>query len=446
MGRASTRALAAFLTVYTVVLLGLLTRLSLWLDEIIDLRQIRDSNPARLIAQVPLNAGGVPLSYLVRAASIHLLGYSVFSARLPSLVFSVLAALGIYVLARQVRLRYPLLPVVIFCLFPIQIRYALESRPYSQALAIAAWTTVAFLYMQNRPTFSRASLYTLLVLAGLYMQPYTIFVPLAHLLWSLRNKRVAIFTLISIALASLAFLPWQLWVVHLWRSSAASQQHYVVEPRSSLMIAKELVGAGYLGTLVTVLFALLALRPNGIRYRQLWVLFAACSLFLPVLADVLFNYFLATRQLITVLIPLALLSAAGLEQLWLRNARFAATVCTAFALILLAGTIQFFRRPRENWQTASAQLKLVANRGGCLVFAPASSETLYTFFVPDLSGHSCPADSLAGHAPVALAKSPYGSSADYAQDLQQLAVAGYRQIRELNGQEPKVYLFAPTRK
>ncbi len=442
MGKASARALAAFLVAYTLVLLGLLTKLSLWLDEIIDLIQIRDSDLAGLIAQVPSNAGGVPLNYLARAASIHLLGYSVFSARLPSLVCSVVAAFGIYVLAGQLQLRYPVLPVVIFCSFPIQVRYALESRPYSQALAIATWTTVVFLSLRAHPGFPKLLLYTFLVLAGLYTQPYTVFVPLAHLLWSLGDKRLALLTAGSIAAASLAFVPWYLWALHLWNASAAAHQHYAFEPKSILMLLKELVGAGYLGTLLTVLIALPALRPNGIRYRPLWAAFIACAAVLPVLADALFGYFLATRQLIAVLIPLALLSAAGLERLWLQNARLSAMLGAALTLISLAGSVQFFRRPREDWQAATVQLDRVAEQGGCLIFTPDGSGPLFTFFLPGLSWHMCPDNLRPAQSLVALAKSPYGPPSDYLRKLHQLTNAGYRQISELNGQEPRVYLFA----
>ncbi|HEX4169736.1 MAG TPA: hypothetical protein VHZ55_30090, partial [Bryobacteraceae bacterium] len=53
--------LALFLSLYGVLLLFLLPRYALWLDEIIDLRAIRDFDFPVLIRWIPVNAGGVPL-------------------------------------------------------------------------------------------------------------------------------------------------------------------------------------------------------------------------------------------------------------------------------------------------------------------------------------------------------------------------------------------------
>jgi hypothetical protein len=64
--------------------------LPLWLDEILQLIGTRDLGFSALLNYVAENAGGVPLGYLTQAATIHLVGYSVFAA---SSVVSVLACL-----------------------------------------------------------------------------------------------------------------------------------------------------------------------------------------------------------------------------------------------------------------------------------------------------------------------------------------------------------------
>src|SRR6185503_11065200 len=107
-------------------------------------------------------------------------GYSVFAVRLPSVVFTVLTCVAVYILAWQANLRAPLLAAVLYAISPLTMRYAVEARPYAQAAL------------------------------GLFTQPYSIFVSVAHLLWVVlvkRNVRAAWLAGTAVAVASLAFLP-----------------------------------------------------------------------------------------------------------------------------------------------------------------------------------------------------------------------------------------------
>src|SRR5260370_13592630 len=122
------------LGVYTACLLWLLPRLPLTLDEILDLLTLRSGGWNAVLAAVPRNAGGVPLSYLTRWGAILLLGESSFTARLPSALFSAASCVGVFFLARRLGLRWPLLATGLFAAFPLQVRYALEARAYSLAL------------------------------------------------------------------------------------------------------------------------------------------------------------------------------------------------------------------------------------------------------------------------------------------------------------------------
>lgn len=175
----------AFLLFYGACLLGLLPRLSFWLDEIIDLIGVRDYDFISLMAYVPRSSGGVPLGYIVQLVSVDLLGFSVFSARLPSVIFSLTACVGVALLAKRIPLKWPILAVILFAVFPLQLRYALEARPYAQALCLSVWATVTFFEIVERRSFRFIALYSLLIIAGLYTQPFTVFVPLAHLTWVL---------------------------------------------------------------------------------------------------------------------------------------------------------------------------------------------------------------------------------------------------------------------
>ena len=430
----------------------LLPRLSLWLDEIVDLRGIREYDFASLIAWVPVNAGGVPLGYLTRFVTIHLLGYSTFSARLPSAVFSVLACWGVFVLGRRLKLRFPLLAVLIFCATPLQLRYALESRPYSTALALSVWATVAFLQLLEKITVARAFLYGLIALLGLYIMPYTIFVPLAHLAWlccagQYPNRwRLLVVSGVSVALAGLVFLPWYTWAAHLWSQSvAAGHLRYSIERKAALLILRELVGAGYLGTALVAGLAWWGLKSALPGYeakyeaRLFWIFYTVLPIILAVLADATFGYFVAIRQMIFVLAPLSLLATLGIEKLAQQRQRVAAAICSILIAVFLVADVRFFSRPREDWEAASRILRTLTERGSCVAFVPPDSMEFYRFFVPGLAKAGC-ASAIGSSRSVAVAISPYGSSEQPSMETK-LSSAGFTKTRELNRQGPRIELY-----
>lgn len=446
---ASSWASSCFLLCYAACLFGLLTRLPLWLDEIVDLKGIRDYDFSHLIAWIPVNAGGTPLGYLTRFVTVHLLGYSTFSGRLPSLIFSVWACVGVVVLARRLQLRLPILALVFFALVPLQLRYALESRPYSLALALTVWATVAFLRLCERGTAGRAFFYGLLVLCGLYTQPYSVFVPIAHLVWlfslgrRLREKRqLALVSTLAVSFAALGFLPWYGWTAQAWNQSVSTGHlRYMIEPKAPLLIARELTGAGYLGTALLVTAAFLGLRFQLPQHQQrlFWTLYALLPIVLAVLADGLFGYFLAIRQMIFVLAPLTLLAALGMEKLAEKRRRTAVLAVGAIVAVFLVQDVRFFLRPRENWSAASRLLKDLADGGSCVVFEPPASKSLYQFFVPQLARASCDEQFQNARA-VAVAISPYGPQQDPAL-AQKLSQIGLHKLRELNRNGPRVEVF-----
>jgi hypothetical protein len=105
----SQRGYLLFLSFYSICLLTLSSRSSLWLDEILDLIGARMDSAAAVVLYAPRNSAGVPLGYLAQFATVKLLGYSAFAGRLPCAIFSVVSCAGIFVLARRLRLKRPLL-------------------------------------------------------------------------------------------------------------------------------------------------------------------------------------------------------------------------------------------------------------------------------------------------------------------------------------------------
>ena len=446
-----TAQLAAFLAAYAVTLLVLLPQLSYWFDEVTDLMSIRDVTGARLMGEIAHNPGGVPLSYLFRAFSIHLFGPSPFGFRLPSALFSLAACTGIFVLARQLGLRYPVLAALLFAAIPLQLRYAVESRPYSQALSISIWMTVVFLALVKQSTIATASLYFVLVVVGLYSQPFTVFVPVAHFAWLLWKRwsqpqlhQTLLLAGCALALAALAFLPWQLQITRSLHQTGASSQHYELGIRVIPLIVHEVTGAGYWGTLLLALLAGVgwAALPRPWAARSFWALYVVVPILLAIAVDLKFHYFFATRQLITILAPLAVLGAMGGEyllerRLWLGRIAFATLLIT-----FIAGDIHWFRKPRENWEAASAILQQAASHGSCVIFASDISAALLHFFAPHLSEYACSADPAQWPPRVALAIDPYGP--DASRDARRRMIqSGYRRISTSNLQGPVIEFYQP---
>lgn len=428
----SRTGLFLFLAVYACVLVALLPVLSLWLDEIMDLMVVRSAGMRELLAGVAVNSGNAPLNYIIQFWTVHALGYSAFVGRLPEAIFSLVSCVGIYMLARRLSLRWPLLAVAVFALFPLQFRYALEARPYSLALALSIWSTVAFFRLLDQPrSLPRTALYTLSVAAGIYVLPFTLFVAVAHLAWVRRETLLPVG--LAIAIAGLAFVPWYLHAVVNWRADpVVARAHDTVTWRVVPMILHELTGAGYVGAVLVILGVIVGFA-LGFSQRSFWLLYLLVPVVTALIADAAFGYFPAIRQIIFVLAPLALLFAVGVEALFARWPKASLTLAAAVLIASVIGNLNFFRRPREDWRAAA----VILASEPCVMYSPADSGPYYSFFVPELAARDC-----TGTAPrVALVVSPYALNNDFAARRQQLLRAGYEKRAEFNPATPRVEIY-----
>ena len=433
----SRAGLFLLLAVYACALATLLPVLSLWLDEIYDLIVARMDRLADVLDYVPHVSGNVPLNYVIQFASVHLLGFSPFTGRLPSAISSVVACAGVFVLAKRMGLRRPLLATAIFALVPLQLRYAMEARPYELALCLSVWATVAFLCVLDRPeSVLRGALYGLCIAAGLFTFPYMLFVPLAHFAWAglvsigTRRRQPLLAAALALGIAGLIFAPWYLHSAESWRTAVEiGQLKGTITLHAVPMVLRELVAAGYIGSLLV-----LAGFAYGLTKRQdwpLWLLYLMVPIVCAVAADAWFGYFLAIRQMIFVLAPLALLFTAGVEAL----PRRPATLLTAALLItLIVGNISFFHRPREDWRTAA----IILASEPCVIYSPPDSRNLYAFFVPDLAHREC----APGQQPrVALAISPYEPKDSVTARQRQLTNSGYEERADFNPATPRIEIY-----
>jgi len=304
------RALILTLAVYAICILLLLPHPSLWLDELLNIVGSTKPTFSSLISYVPQNSGAAPLGYLVQRLSFRLIGVSEFSARLPSVVSSLAAAAGMFALAQHLHLRRPMAAVVLFCLLPMQWRYAIEGRPYAMALALSIWAT--FFFLQQRML-----LYALAATAALYTNPYSFFIPAAQVLWLAchgpRERLTRAF--LAAGSAALSFLPWYIYSRRAWAANVPAIGHTGLIKAAEL-IARELVGAGYIGTGLVLVLAYMGWTRCRAENPACASFLAACFLvpFPLVLAgDAYFHYFLAARQFLFVLPPLCLLAACGIH-------------------------------------------------------------------------------------------------------------------------------------
>lgn len=435
----------SFLFIYSACLFLLLSKLSLWLDEILDLQAVRHGGITSLLVHVRQNAGGVPLGYLLQAASLHVFSYSTSSARLPSALFSLIACAGLFFLGERVEVRPPVLAVVLFCLTPLQLRYALEARPYSQALALTVWATIVFFKVVDENRMCWAGAYSLLILASLYTQPYTIFVPAAHLLWlcfvaAQKSRRSVVLAAAGIVLALAGFVPWYLYAQAGWSSALTAHANAQAGLGISAvrMVAREVTGAGYAGTALMCIAAGLGLRYGkwNQQERWFWILYTTLPIAFAVLADGALGYFLAIRQMLWILAPLAILGAAGLEWVATRRAMVSGLICSLLIAVLIVGDIRFFLKPRENWKAAADVLERLTRNGGCIVFVPAESSSLYSFFSPELAGRRCTTDVVQLRSAL-VAESPY-DNADVIDIVANLLADGFVHAGQFNRQGPRV--------
>ena len=168
--------------VFFIAAIALSGVLPLWVDEIIQLRETRNTTPAQLMASLPGQPGAAPLGYLTQQAVLRTTGYAVRWARFPSAVFMAGTVFLVALIGGE-------LAAVLFAFFPLTLRYACESRIYSEALFFSALSTLLFTRIIKKPSWVSGILYCLALTAAVYTQPYAIFVAPAHFLWAVIDRK-----------------------------------------------------------------------------------------------------------------------------------------------------------------------------------------------------------------------------------------------------------------
>jgi hypothetical protein len=247
-------------------------------------------------------------------------GFSIRRARLPAAIFGAAAVFTVALLGAEVGLSLGWLGAAVFAAFPLTLRYASEGRMYSQAVFFSVLGTLLYVRLSKQADWRTASFYTLALVAAVYTQPYSLFVGIAHVVWSLiqRERKTALLGSAAVALSVAAFLPW-----HLWSKAAAAADlpagpapHFAASFKTPLMVFREIAGAGYWGTGLLVILCVLAFRRRRLspRFRSLLILLVVAPLVAALAADAAFDYFIAARQFLWILPAIAILVAAELER------------------------------------------------------------------------------------------------------------------------------------
>ncbi len=207
--------LAAIGTLMSVLVLGNITRWSIWFDEAFSAYLMR-FDYAGIAYYTGLDVHP-PLYYWVLKSWVSLWGTSELAFRSLSLVFALVALVGVFFLVRHIFRSSTAALAASFAVAvsPMVIRFSDEARMYTMVSAIVIWAT--YLLLRLRDSHSKLGWlgYGLLISAGMWTHYFTAFVWLAHWVWRAIEVRKGTLKrfwtlewLLAYAFAVLLFLPW----------------------------------------------------------------------------------------------------------------------------------------------------------------------------------------------------------------------------------------------
>ncbi len=419
--RGSNHLRAILLSAYALLTFSLLSATPLWLDELLQLNLAWERSLKELLPWMEIQPGAVPLPYVVQQLALRVLGHSAFAARFCAALFSILAGAAFVAVCNRIPVRRKALALALFLFTPLQFRYALEARGYSQGLFFAIATMWVFLEWMESPSLKWAALYFGTVAVGMYFHPFLAF-PVAAQLFTAPRKQIWIAGLLGGA----CFVPWLILQYHA-RQSYVSPSLYPVGHVTPLVVLHELTGGGYVPTLCLLFLAGFGALHRNVAdisapvHRLLWVS-AILSIAGPLAADVVFHYFFAGRQFLIALPALVLLAAHGFDRLWKRHRLLAAVPALAFLAIALVEDWRQATIPRDDLAVSAQAVAAHMSADACVLTAPAWARDYYAFFRRDVVFPAC-GDPPAS-ARVLLVVSPTSTTAERESTLSHLA-GGY---------------------
>lgn len=430
-------SIASVISGYGIALASLTVVRPLWLDEIIQLMGVRGQTVEGTVAYLLHQPGSAPLGYLLQSVFVNSLGYSLFSIR----VSSVIAAAGVLFIIAAITARWGYRVqafTMLVCMgLPLFVRYALEGRPYSSAMFWSALATFLVLQMDERSSFWQMLLYVVALTAGVYFQPFSLFVAAGHISWAFFRRSPMLIPLLGAAtFAAATFAPWYLYARPGWgvviQQLGDTGQSFHFNWRTPLMLFREISGASYWGSALLLITVMLGLRSPSWSSRQKSLMWATAvsTIVCPLIADALSGYFVAVRQIIFSLPAIAVMAGHGFEWAWQNGRVRSRILLTSFVAVSLGYIVVWLNRPQEDWQRAAATMT-DATSSACLLTVPNDILPVYAFFEPDLSRRSC---NESESRELVLVRSPYATAEEHHSVLAAIASRGYvRRSEEVVG-------------
>lgn len=225
-------ALAFFLTLiaYGLLLIGLSILMPLRLSEITQAAAFLHFDWASFFKWIGQTPAGAPLHYFAELPLALLAPDYKALLRIPAIISALGSVFVFFALSKKVPLQYPLLALLLFIAIPTHLMYATQARPYEMALFLLLLATLSFFSLVEQPTFGRAFIYSILLVACLFTQAssYLPSVGYALALLGFANdrtyRRALWWALGATALPVAAYVPYYLWAVGHRRAEWLSEQ------------------------------------------------------------------------------------------------------------------------------------------------------------------------------------------------------------------------------
>ncbi len=432
--------IAIVLIAYASLIFALLDKTPLWLDELQQFGGDRKTSVRHLLTWVAINRGAAPLPYLIQKVFIDAFGFSTFVARVPAASCSILGGVAFAVLLQRVGVRYRGIALLAFLLSPLQFRYALEARVYSQGLLGSLLSICGLLYLTEKPSVGRTAIACAAISFGLYSQPYSIFPASGVLLWMVATRSAgwplglaALFGAVS------TFLPWYLHSVQEEILHPDTRAFFSLAQIDPLNIVHEFTGSGYLCTLSALAlarFGFFGAKDSPIRKML------ACSLLAavvgPIAVDAAFNYFFAGRQFVFATAPLAALAGLCLPSVDRRRAKtLVIGVWILFVGACLFKDVELATVPKDSLAAGADAVVSLLTPSACVLAAPPSQVDYYVLIHPEIGPPKCPDNPRAEEVVAIL--SQYSSDAD--RSALSARLASYRMVKEVRMKRNELRIY-----
>lgn len=381
---------------------------SIWLDEAQTMYQVQ-RDMASIIEDYVKQQQNAPLYFLLVHWWVKLLGISVFSVRLFSVVCMALAGAVMYLFARRVHSAGFALGVSLLFLGVNDFMfYAHEARGYALVALEAVASFYLFYLLLTHPSWRRALAVAALNLALLYTHYLTVYVFMVQgivtIYWLGVTKNLIPFKwyLGSQLFVALLFLPWIPVVLHVmpqqdsfWISDSSWSQ---LENIYFYLINGKIKTYWVFSFLVLSLIWWIISRRNKKETQGLAFVLLLCWAFVPVLSNYALGFkvpvFLARY---TFYASLGFLLFFAYNLIALPLPRWAVVIIFGLCISYNFKSLKFESEKREDWISAIEYVKSKHKPSESLVFAQRNYvyKAFYVYYnpaafasVPDLPGHA----------------------------------------------------------